>query len=225
MIMDELKLSTDDTFYTEDHVIFLLDKYRAFVLKQRYADIKKPMPESNYQTICLDLIEVPAIPELLCEGTMLRSKEKVPILMPIGVNRLYSYNYYIGDLFLTSRDRMKYVGENKYTRNNIYASIAPDNYLWLKSKNPQYLYLEKVRLTGVFEDTKRASELSCGNKDCDILEQDFPLEASLVSVVSEMILKELHTAKMVLSDDTNDAKDIDGINAAPVTNQNTNVNN
>ena len=59
MVLDELKGSADDFTFTEDHVMFLLSKYRAFLLKQRYADIKKPMPESNYQTLCLELIEVP----------------------------------------------------------------------------------------------------------------------------------------------------------------------
>ena len=61
MVLDELKGISDDFTYTEDHIIFLLNKYRAFILKQRYSDVKKFIPESNYQTICLDLIQVPAI--------------------------------------------------------------------------------------------------------------------------------------------------------------------
>ena len=61
MVLDELKLSSDDSYYTPDHVIFLLVKYRSFLLKQRYSDIKKQIPDSDYQSICLDLIEVPAI--------------------------------------------------------------------------------------------------------------------------------------------------------------------
>jgi len=48
MALDELKLMSDDSYYTEDHVLFLLNKYRSFLLKQRYSDIKKQMPESNY---------------------------------------------------------------------------------------------------------------------------------------------------------------------------------
>jgi hypothetical protein len=33
MVLDELKAKSDDFYYTEDHIIFLLDKYRAFLLK------------------------------------------------------------------------------------------------------------------------------------------------------------------------------------------------
>lgn len=41
MVLDELKLLNDDSFYTEDHVLFLAVKYRGLLLKQRYSDIKK----------------------------------------------------------------------------------------------------------------------------------------------------------------------------------------
>ena len=82
LILDEAKGMSDDFTYTEDHLIFLIDKYRAFLLKQRYSDIKKQIPESNYQTICLDLIQVPAISGEPCEGGVyLRSEKEVPFLM------------------------------------------------------------------------------------------------------------------------------------------------
>ena len=41
MCIDELKLLSDDSYYTEDHLIFLISKFRTFILKQRYSDIKK----------------------------------------------------------------------------------------------------------------------------------------------------------------------------------------
>ena len=69
MVLDELKGMSDDFTFTEGHIAFLLGKYRSFILKQRYyTDIKKAISESNYQTICLDLIEVPAINGEECEG-------------------------------------------------------------------------------------------------------------------------------------------------------------
>ena len=173
LCLDEIKLYSDDAVFTEDHVIFLLNKYRAFLLKQRYSDIKKQIPESNYQNVCLDLIQVPAISGEPCEGGVyLRSKEKIPFLMKIGNPTLYPLDYYQGDITLVSRDRMKYVGYNKYLKNIIYASIGPDNYLYLKSFNPQYLYLEKVKMTGIFEDPNITSQLQCDKSDssCSVLD-------------------------------------------------------
>ena len=212
MCLDELKLYSDDALYTEEHIMFLLGKYRTFLIKQRYSDIKKQIPESNYQTICLDLIEVPAISGEPCEGgSYLRSKEKIPFLMKIGNPRVYPIDYYQGEITYVSRDRMRYVGHNKYLQNIIYASLGPDNYLYFKSINPQFLYLEKVRMTGIFEDPKAASELQCpdesGDTVCDVLDREFPIEAALVPPLIELVVKELLGAEYRPDDKTNDAKD------------------
>ena len=47
MVLDEIKSTSDDAFFTEEHVLLLVNNYRNFILKQRYSDIKKPIPESN----------------------------------------------------------------------------------------------------------------------------------------------------------------------------------
>ena len=212
MCLDELKLYSDDALYTEEHIIFLLSKYRVFLLKQRYSDVKKQIPESNYQTICLDLIEVPAISGEPCEGgSYLRSKEKIPFLMKIGNPRVYPIDYYQGEITYVSRDRMRYVGYNKYLQNIIYASLGPDNYLYFKSFNPQFLYLEKVRITGIFEDTLAASGLQCpdesGNIVCDVLDREFPIENALIPPLIQLVVEELTKAEYKPEDKENNSND------------------
>ena len=212
MCLDELKLYSDDALYTEEHIMFLLGKYRTFLIKQRYSDVKKQIPESNYQTICLDLIEVPAISGEPCEGgSYLRSKEKIPFLMKIGNPRVYPIDYYQGEITYVSRDRMRYVGYNKYLQNIIYASLGPDNYLYFKSFNPQFLYLEKVRMTGIFEDTLAASELQCpdenGNIVCDVLDREFPIENALIPPLIQLVVEELTKAEYKPEDKENNSDD------------------
>ena len=212
MVLDEIKSTSDDAFFTEEHVLLLVNNYRNFILKQRYSDIKKPIPESNYQTICLNLIQVPAIAGVPCGGgTFLRSKEKVPFMMKIGTPKVYPINYYLGEITYVSRERMRYVGYNKYLQNIIYASLGPDNYLYLQSSNPQYLYLEKIRLTGIFENIESVSDLLCDDSgdsiNCDIMDKTFPIEDALVPPIIELVVKELLGAEYIPKDETNDAKD------------------
>ena len=131
--------------------------------------------------------------------------------MKIGNPKVYPIDYYQGEITYISRERMRYVGYNKYLKNIIYASIGPDNYLYFKSFNPQYLYLEKVRMTGIFEDTQAASELQRpdGNGDivCDILDREFPIESALVPPMIELVVKELLGAEYRPKDEDNDAND------------------
>ena len=110
-----------------------------------------------------------------------------------------------------NNERFKYVGNNKYLKNQIYGTIAPDSHLYLKSNNPQLYYLEKVRMTGIFEDTGKVMELQCPDKDgntvCDIMDMDFPLEESLVPPMIELIVKELGGQKYQAEDSENNAND------------------
>lgn len=210
MVMDELKLSSDDSYFTEDHVIFLISKYRSFLLKQRYSDIKKFIPESNFSTICLDLIEVPAISGEPCEGGVyLRSLKKVPYMMEVRQPRVYPIDYYQGEITYVTRDRMKYVGYNKYLSNIIYCSLGPDSYLYFKSSNPQYLYLEKVKLTALFFDAEDTFGLQCDGdgKVCALIDAEFPLESSLIPPLIELVVKELRGPVYSPEDKENNADD------------------
>lgn len=210
LVLDELKLTSDDALFNEEHVMFLLGKYRGLLLKQQYKDIKKEIPESNYQTLCLDLIQIPAITGEPCEGgTYLRSKEKIPFLMPVATPRVYPEDYYQGDITYVSRERMKYVGYNRWLPNIIYASIGPDNYLYFKSFNPQYLYLEKARLTGIFEEPEKAAELECNRDEstCDPMDMKFPLEEALIPQVVELVVRELSRPEYLPEDKQNNADD------------------
>ena len=157
----------------------------------------------------MDLIKVPAISGEPCEGgTYLRSKEKVPFLMKIGNPKVYPIDYYQGEITYTSRERMRYIGYNKYLQNIIYCSLGPDDYLYFKSNNPQHLYLEKVKMTGIFEDAVAASNLQCSdNRECDILDRTFPIESSLIPPIIELVVKELLGAEYRPSDSSNDSSD------------------
>ena len=208
--LDILKLTSDDSLYTEDHIIFLANKARTLLLKQRYSDIKKKIPESNYQTICLDLEKVQNIQDLSCQGSSLRTIQEVPYLMKIGNPKVYPQNYYLGEITYISRERMRYVGHNKYLQNIIYCSLAPDNHLYFKSSNPQHLYLKKVQVTGIFEDIQNASQLECNNysSQCqDLLDKTFPLEEGLVQPLIEIVVKQLGPSVDLPQDQENNAQD------------------
>jgi hypothetical protein len=209
MVLDELKEYSDDADFTEEHIIFLLNKYRAFLLKQKYSDIKKEIPTSNYQTICLSLEKVDAISGEPCEGgPYLRTTKKIPSLINIGNIMIYPIDYYQGNIAYITKDRMRYVGYNKYLQNIIYSSLGVDNHLYFNSANPQFLCLENVKVTGIFEDAEEALNLCCSDDSiCNILDKEFPLENALVPIVIELIVKELLGPAWRPKDEDNNASD------------------
>ena len=210
MVLDECKIHSDDSYFNEDHVSFLLSKYRSFLLKKELEKENKNLSSANAQTICLNLMEVPAIEDFDCSGSYLRSTEKIPSIVNEFKVQLYPLDYYQGEIIFTSRERMRYTGYNKWTKNLIYASKGPDDYLYLKSENPQYLYMEKLRMTAVFEDFEEAAQLACDDDRvavCDKLDAQFPIESAQVPVIIELVVKELLGVKYQLKDKNNNAAD------------------
>lgn len=204
MVLDELKLSSDDSYFNEEHVIFLIGKYRGLFLKQLYKDGKSNISESNYQTLNLNLIPVPAISGVICEcGEFLRTKDKIPFLHTIVTPKIYSRGNYTQEITYISRERMRYVGHNKWLKNVIYASLGTDNYMYLTSANEELLNLESIEITGIFEQPDKILK---SNSD-DFMDADYPLEDSLIPQVIEAVVKTLLVANYDPEDSNNNASD------------------
>lgn len=207
LVLDKLKGISDDFSFTEDHILFQLVKYRAFLLKQKYSDIKKHIPEQNYQTILLNLEDVDnTCVEFCTDGGHKRSIEKVPYPMNISIPKVYDCNYMVENIAYIMRDRMRFIGHNTYLNNIIYCSIYPNNLLYLKSNSNLITNLNTVYMTAVFQDCLEALKLE-ENKECEIMDNIFPLEDSLVEPLIEMVVKDLMPDVYKPSDEVNNAKD------------------
>lgn len=217
MILDECKLSSsDDLYITEDHVIFLIKKYRSFLIKKEQEREKTSTDvasEFEYQQICLDLEKIDAIPGFPCEGGYyLKSTEAIPKILEGTTPRIYPLDFYSNtNIVYVSRDRMRFTGTNRFLRNIIYVSTGPDLHLYIKADDPQFSYLKHIRMNAIFEDFDEAASLLCDdegtNVTCDPLEAEFPIREYLVPTLIEMVVKELTAAIYKASDRNNNAND------------------
>ncbi len=217
LVLDELKNSSDDAFFTIEHIVFLLGKYRAFLLKQRYADIKKSIPNSNYQTICVDLELTNMSDSELCGyGQYLRSIEKIPFSLSVAPPKVTPFDFFGGEISYVNNSRFRYVGINRFLKSFLYATIGPDNHLYIKSSNPQYKYMQKIKITGIFEDVEEAAKYACEEDgspiDCDEYNATFPLEEALIPPMIQLVVQELTGSVYRPKDeDNNSADDLSGI--------------
>lgn len=188
--LEAIKALSDDSFVNEEHILFLLGKYRGLLLQQ-YHNIKKFIPESNYQTICLDLEPTQMLP--CTNGPRLRSLQKVPALIPIGKPSVLLVNGLESEVIeFVNYSRLKAVGYNKWKKNFIYCAIGPDSRLYMAFTNPQAQYLERIKLRGIFEDLDVAVDLNCGEEGepCELMEKEFPLEVALIPELIARVVKD-----------------------------------
>lgn len=214
MVLGLLKERSDDAYYTEEHVLFLVSRIRSVLLERKYRGSRNaafaPMSSENMQTLCLNL--EPADFSGGCNGAWLRSVERVPALL--GSDIMYVHT--VSDVLPTSvtfvaEERMPYVGHNPWLAKIIYCSRSKDGHLYFRSLDPQFMFLEKVIADGVFADPEAASALECSADGipvaCDVLDRRFPLEDSLVSQCVELAVQELTGARYAPEDKRNDARD------------------
>lgn len=217
MVLDLAKANTsDDAFWTEDHVIFLLKKYRSFLIKKEQDKEKSTTDiasEFEYQQICLDLEATPAIDGEPCTGGYyLKTTNEIPKILEDNIPRIYPVDFYQGvNISFVPRDRMRFVGTNKFLQNIIYVSMGPDKHLYVNSSNPQFMYLKKLRMAAVFEDFDAVADYLCDDDGsstaCDVLDEEFPVREYLVPPLIELVVKELVGAEYRPVDTKNDAKD------------------
>ena len=217
MILDSCKLtSSDDSYITEDHVIFLIKKYRSFLIKKEQEREKTSTDvasEFEYQQICLNLEKVEAVPGMACEkGYYLRSTEPIPKILEGTTPRVYPVDFYGNiNISFVSREKARFTGTNRFLKNIIYASIGPDLHLYIQGNGPQFLHLKHIRMNAIFEDFDEAAYLLCdGSGDdvsCDPLEASFPIRDYLVPTLIEMVVKTLTGVVYRPSDKENNSDD------------------
>lgn len=234
MIMDSLKLNSDDSEFNEEHILSLMDEFRVLLLKQRYADIRKEIPYQNYQNITVSISMLPDT-----TGTIVKDSNGfynavsdiiLPDIVMLGVPRVYSQvsspntNYYNENIIYTYRDRMKFVGYQKYMPNFIYTSLRPDKKLAITTKG-NLLYdsttstqlIPKLTITAIFQSSIEANDFKyLETSDIDILDKEFPLEESLINPLIEYVVKAFSGYIYLPKDTNNNAiDDLNKVNLKP----------
>jgi hypothetical protein len=220
MCNDLLKGMSDDFTYTEEHIAYLLDKFRALLLKQRYgSDPKKHVPYSNYQTIT---VEFDSFDE---DSYYFKSTTTVPYMLQIGIPRIKTEDYYVITFEFTSRERLPFTGHNKYLKKIWYCAIDDEQKLCIKASSPKIFINEdeplQIKLIGIFENPRDVFELSATTTH--EWDMDIPIEEGLVTTLIEMVVKEIAGSVYRPTDNTNNNRD-DNADMANFIRQNTKSN-
>ena len=215
MVFDELKLDSDDSRIEVEHIIFLLNKYRAILTKQRYGGTKRDVPLEYYQIWELGQLDLPTN-NTDVRRTFSFEKPVPPILNLHGVLLETSISYYTApleenyttgyvenniDVNFINPDRFKYLGYNKWLSSQPYATIGYDHKLYISS-TADFLNGKSFRIQGVFENPTDFQDTTDGK-----LDMYFPVEQALVQPIIDLIVKELGNILYLPKDGENNLSD------------------
>lgn len=215
IVFDELKLSSDDSPWEVEHIIFLLNKYRAILTKQRYGGAKKDVPLEYYQIWELGQLELPTnntdvrrtfsfekpVPSILnLHGVLLETSISYHTA-PLEENYTTGYIENNIDVNFINPDRFKYLGYNKWLSSQPYATIGYDHKLYISS-TADFLNGKYFRIQGVFENPTDFQDTTDGK-----LDMYFPVEQALVQPIIDLIVKELGNVLYLPKDGENNSSD------------------
>lgn len=228
--LDMVKAFSDDTSVTEEHVMFILDKYRALTLRQTYDSGKAKdgteVSSGNYQLIPIDKLYLVRPQDLeanvfsddgldyVIEGSETHRKGnykysrdiEIPSILPGVTPKVYITDLFKSVATYVDNDRFEYTNWHKYLKNFIYATIGTDRHLYLKSGNTERLEnANKVNLYAIFENPSEVYALT--DPDKDIYDCGFPIEESLIPNVLALCVKDILGAAYRPYDKYNNADD------------------
>ena len=212
MVQDLLKNASDDAYFTEDHIIFLFNKYRSMFI-HRYYKNELVIPESLKQTICIDLEKDY---DCIAGKETLKSADKIPDIIEFGHSSTGGITLGLGDYYSNYRltyvpfQRFPFTNANRFLKRIIYIDISPDRKLNINVEgNPDASLLEKVNITAVFEDPSVVAEYSCDPTEaaCDILDRRVYLDNTLQAVVIKAVVQDISFGLYKPKDNVNNAKD------------------
>jgi len=235
MIMDELKLLSDDTIWENEHFVFTANKYRALLFNQKYKGKKVEIPFAWYQRLNV------GFDVNYKDGTIYQSFKQIPDILDI--TNLWQYTFVHNDgmptenLNFINPQRFKVVGYSKWLKNQVYITIDLDNRMYAKSPTSSItrpinritgadsIYIEhplisenglsqlmsEIGDTYVYYDTILDNPIEGykfnDNNDLDVLNFTFPCEESLIQPIIELCIKEIGGMNQIKRDAANNASD------------------
>jgi len=234
LVLDSLRVFSDDSTWETDHIVAQLGKYRALLIKQRYLDRKKEIPRAFYQRLNV------TFDTSYYRGDIYKSEQLMPesidnqlintytYVSPNGINSM-NFN------FITPQ-RFKVVGYNKWLRNEVYVCIDLDGYMYIKSPSLDVLNVQPIAVDSngqtyltqdetatyqlVFDqltdsylvydtilDNPIDADRFNGDNTLDVLDLNFPCDESLFQTIVELTIKEIATLNGLPRDLNNNAND------------------
>jgi len=216
-VMEGLKIQSDDADVSQELVSSLIDATRATTLKQMYGNKDWNLPIELRQEVCVGLSPADSVDGEPCLGKILKSTERLPKGISIkggdgALLRVKRYDRKATQINIVPVERLPMIGHNTFTANMVYAAVDVDRHLYLVSANKKHMFMESVRVDGVYESPEKAAEMKCasegaGSVQCEPWDEEYPLELALQDIIVGQVMKSLSTRIQLPEDNTNDGED------------------
>lgn len=205
-IREALKLQSADSDVTDRQIAFLIRNARSLIVRQFIANNPGENRDMLSQSVYMDLelVDQSVFPGITTGFTLLATTEALPNV--IG-EQMYK------DIEVRTAERLgrevemlqkQRAAEYMYAPAGfIYGWREDDGKLYLVSKDRQFMLLEQIIVTAIFEDPEAALRFN----EADASLERYPITGSIWMAVREMVLQQLGNQLNIPFDVLNNAKE------------------
>lgn len=211
-IKEDFNQYSDDNFFSDEHLMYLIDTLREDYIDRTYSNPAKVLPESLYVKLCMELEEYPN--SCSEDVNILRTKLPLPnyFMFP---GRSYLKHFSLGSVMLKyvnriEIERVPYFKASRFSSSQLYYSIDGDGRLLIISSD-RTLLNESVSVNMIPRSFEETLKFRCGpcqeneENDClDIMDIPYPIDGTIHTVILNTLKQQIYTKFNIVEDKVND---------------------
>lgn len=222
-IREKLSLYSDDSSFSDEHIIFNINNIRSVILKSQMNSFNQVISPVTQQTLCLEL-ELTSPYECGihygCEQ-IVRTVRPIPTpikhYLGLALTSVRTVNMLSQPITKIEQHSISFISPSRgRNKNSIYYFVGSDMHIYLVSSSNMINLLDCISVTGVFTNPLELESYSkcCDcegsndeNKCYDYLESEYPMDNTHADDLTSLVIEKLLIKTQALKDTVNDAKD------------------
>jgi hypothetical protein len=204
-VRESIRRYTLDSTIDDREIIFQVNMQRALHLRNEYNKSARNAIETVKQTICLNLTQVED-----CLLTTTTIPKFIELHEKPAISRITSKIQSDIPFDFVPFVKLPFVGNGRFNRKNVFISLTPDSKLLVKSGNPLIKMLDRILVTGIYENPLELKDFKCNfeqSVDCYSDDAEYPLTPHIfiyiLPYVTDYFLRKLQVPR----DTTNNANE------------------
>lgn len=218
-IKEKLKEYVDDTRYTDEYLLFEIDKMRSTLIRQQYDRLQRSVDEQIIQNFIMEVEEVddlfPYSSTTNNEKEYIRTKIKLPRVIELGHRNMLE-SITLGSVFseslnIVSNKRFAFSGNGDFDEDQIFVTLY-NNYIYFKSKSCIEFTHDFIEVSAVLERPLEVLSFDSTQSNSTIETFQYPISSTLAMVIVDEIVSKLANLKKLPTDKENNSADDATIN-------------
>lgn len=213
-IRERLRQNIDDSDITDREIIFHVNNQRALFYRNQYNQRNRTVDEEIKQLLRFTMVQ--DTDEQCGDGTscyIMKSTQKLPSTLELHhknaifkVTSLVKTNIAFN---LVSWNEFPYQGLGKYTKNEVFVTVGPDNYLYLRSGSKLVQFITSILVTAILENPLDIKNFNLCPDDSPCQDLDtfiYPIKAYAFAYIIEQVVSMFINKLQTPEDEENDSE-------------------